>query len=420
MISNIKNYILKPFYELIFNISPDLADFIEKIIYKLIARNVKKKLVLKQYLCIDLSVVQKHDNKTGIQRVVNNIYKEVLNVRKNILGTQLYNGKIVIENLTSGNKKDLLQIELDDSSHMLFLDSAWNYYRDAKFVLNKCKLKNIKTSVVIYDMFPIMYPEWFPSNHFKWVYYKWCKLFFSEVNNIICISKKVADDVIQFYKNENISRTKELNIYYIPMGANLLADLNSIDIHIRDEIKKIFLIPTFIMVGTVEPRKGHNIVIEAFKKLLDFNVNAQILIIGKDGWSNQTFKNRLQKNIYYNKKIFWYQDITDVELKFCYKHAKALIAASIDEGYGLPIVEAAYCGLPIICSDIPIFKEITQGYAIYFPVSNPEALAYTIKNCLHTDMYIDSSKIKIYSWREVTDLLLDIIDDKTCPYQIIK
>lgn len=94
-------------------------------------------------MCVDISVVSKQDNKTGIQRVVNNIFKEIKNNRNNVLGTQLYDSKIVIEN-NNVNEKNLCELELDENSHMLFLDSSWNYYRDAQVVLDKLKEKKWK------------------------------------------------------------------------------------------------------------------------------------------------------------------------------------------------------------------------------------------------------------------------------------
>lgn len=420
MYSILKQYIFKPAYELIFRISPNLADLIESMIYKLRANHTYNKLFLKQYLCIDVSVVVTQDKKTGIQRVVNNIFNEIRNNWKNAIATRLYNGKIVSDYSVTQKKKEIREIELDEGSHVLFLDSAWNYYRDAQIVLNKLGQKKVESSVVIYDMFPLTHPEWFPSNHFKQVYYKWCKLFFNRVDNVICISQKVANDVIEYYKKEQISRSKKLNIYYIPMGADIIVDTNVNESNIRNEIKKIFSSPTYIMVGTVEPRKGHNVVLKALEIIFDSGMNVQLLIIGKDGWSNQEFKVNLQNSAYYNQKIFWYQDIADAELVYCYRHAEALIAASIDEGYGLPIIEAAYYGLPIICSDIPIFKEITGGNASFFKVNDYKSLADTITFCFKCNAYLDSSKIKIYTWNEVSSLVTEIIAKKITPYKIIK
>lgn len=420
MYTILKQYVFKPAYELLFRISPNLADWIESQICKVKAKHTYNKVFLKQCLCIDISVVVRQDKKTGIQRVVNNIFNEIKNNWENVIGTQLYNGKIVSDYSLIYKKNELREIELGEGSHVLFLDSAWNYYRDAQVVLDKLEHGEIESSVVIYDMFPLTHPEWFPSNHFKHVYYKWCKLFFNRVDNVICISQKVANDVIEYYEKEKISRSKKLNIFYIPMGADILIDTNINESMIRKEIKNLFSRPTYIMVGTVEPRKGHNIVLKALKNIFNSDIDVQLLIIGKDGWSNQEFKVNLQNSAYYNKKIFWYQDITDAELVYCYKNAEALIAASIDEGYGLPIIEAAYYGLPIICSDIPIFREVTCGNASFFKVNNYKSLTNTIAFCFKCNAYLDSSKIKIYTWNEVSNLLIKIITKKATPYQIIK
>lgn len=66
----------------------------------------------------------------------------------------------------------------------------------------------------------------------------------------------------------------------------------------------------------------------------------------------------------------------------------------------MPLVEVAHYGLPIICSDIPIFREVTQGNADYFKAMDVDDLAKCITKWLKTEDLSDSFKIRIYSWQE--------------------
>ena len=116
----------------------------------------------------------------------------------------------------------------------------------------------------------------------------------------------------------------------------------------------------------------------------------------------------------------WLDDANDIELAWCYQHACCLIATSKDEGYGLPLVEAAHYGVPIICSDIPVFREVAQGYADYFKVWDSSALADIIKQWLNSNEHPDSKNIKIYSWAEVTKIFMEIVNGEREPYKIIK
>ena len=103
-----------------------------------------------------------------------------------------------------------------------------------------------------------------------------------------------------------------------------------------------------------------------------------------------------------------------------FRHTGALIAASLQEGFGLPLVEAAHFGLPLICSDIPVFREVTQGNADFFQVMGAEALAECLLKWMQTDRHPDSRKIPIYSWQESAREVLDILEGKIEPYNVLQ
>ncbi len=97
-----------------------------------------------------------------------------------------------------------------------------------------------------------------------------------------------------------------------------------------------------------------------------------------------------------------------------------MIAASLQEGFGLPLVEAAYFGLPLICSDIPIFQEVTQGNVDFFNVMDTDALAECLVRWMQSTCRPDSRKIRIYAWQESAREFLDIMEGKTKPYKVVQ
>ena len=132
---------------------------------------------------------------------------------------------------------------------------------------------------------------------------------------------------------------------------------------------------TFLMVGTVEPRKKQITALQALQKLPEeIRRDCRLLIIGKDGWKNEDVFKMLELPEL-RKNVLWVRDASDGELRWAYSNSSALIAASLQEGFGLPLVEAAHFGLPLICSDIPIFREVTQGNADFFTVQDAANLA---------------------------------------------
>lgn len=75
---------------------------------------------------------------------------------------------------------------------------------------------------------------------------------------------------------------------------------------------------------------------------------------------------------------FW-NGISDEDYATILTSATALVSASRDEGFGLPIIEAMQVGAPVVCSDIPIFHEVAQNAALFFDPDSPEALAAAIR-----------------------------------------
>ena len=83
------------------------------------------------------------------------------------------------------------------------------------------------------------------------------------------------------------------------------------------------------------------------------------------------------------------------------------------------MVEAAHFGLPLICSDIPVFREVTQGNADFFKVMDADALAKCLIKWMQAEQHPDSRNIRMYSWQESAREFLDIMEGKVEPYKIL-
>jgi alpha-1,2-rhamnosyltransferase len=188
---------------------------------------------------------------------------------------------------------------------------------------------------------------------------------------ILTVSKSEAKIVKDFLRSKNIDKP----IYPIRLGT---------DIKISQNIKKPngFDVKDFyLMVGTVEPRKNHLLVLEAFHKIWKENQDFPNLVIaGRFGWKYQSVLDFIMGSPFKDKKLFFIESPPDEELEFLYQNAKALIMASIREGFGLPIVEAMAKHKPILASDIEVFKEVAGDYPIYFDPYSTDSLIDAIKS----------------------------------------
>ena len=174
----------------------------------------------------------------------------------------------------------------------------------------------------------------------------------------------VADDLRAYASDKGIEPNATITSF--PLGA---------DFHLYPDDRGILgnggadlgEHPTFLMVGTLEPRKEHALVLDAFERLWADGHDVQLCIVGKQGWMAEDVVSRLRSLERTEPRLKWLENADDQALAHLYRNSACLIAASRDEGYGLPIVEAAHHALPVLARDIPVFREVGGDWASYFP-----------------------------------------------------
>jgi glycosyltransferase involved in cell wall biosynthesis len=121
--------------------------------------------------------------------------------------------------------------------------------------------------------------------------------------------------------------------------------------------------PYFVMCGTIEPRKNHLLVLHVWRDLVaEFgDATPKLLLIGERGWENEHVVDLLDRCPALQGHVIRASGLRTPGLKRPLLGARALLMPSFAEGYGLPIVEAIAAGVPVIASDIPVFREIGGG-----------------------------------------------------------
>lgn len=133
-----------------------------------------------------------------------------------------------------------------------------------------------------------------------------------------------------------------------------------------DTRRRLRLPPHYLLfVGTAQPRKGLDV-------LLDAHAAAPhappLVLAGAAGWGPQTAAGD-------PKRVLRTGYLPEVDLRRVVAGAAALVLPSRDEGFGLPVLEALACGIPVITSDVPALVEVAGGHAEHFPVGSVDALA---------------------------------------------
>jgi glycosyltransferase involved in cell wall biosynthesis len=125
--------------------------------------------------------------------------------------------------------------------------------------------------------------------------------------------------------------------------------------------------PYFVMLGTIEPRKNHWLLLQLWRQLIERMGEAapRLLIIGQRGWECENVVDLLERCEALQGFVFEHSVCSDEELASWLHHARALLFPSFTEGYGMPLVEALAMGVPVIASDLPAFREIAGDIPEY-------------------------------------------------------
>jgi glycosyltransferase involved in cell wall biosynthesis len=238
---------------------------------------------------------------------------------------------------------------------------------------------------MVYDLLPVLRQEFF-SEEVRGVFIKWLDTICEIADSLICISKSTEEDLKNWILKNKASYISKVKFSVSHLGADIVESAPTTGI---SQNERIFLrnltgsFPVFVMVGTVEPRKGHAQTLSAFELLWQKNIDAKLVIVGKQGWMIKPLTDRINSHNEINRKLFWIEGCSDEMLLKLYGISTALIMTSEAEGFGLPLIEAAQNRLPIIARDLPVFREVAGKHAYYFDNSkDPEAIANAIENWL--------------------------------------
>ncbi|KFC64552.1 Glycosyl transferase group 1 [Devosia sp. LC5] len=344
-------------------------------------------------ILVDVSTLVERDAETGIQRVVRNVLRQWLHrppagYRVEPVYATPNSGYRYARRFTLGFlgcSDELLEDEpIDFAQGDMFLGLDLQPYgvmihRD---FYQELRRYGVWVGFVVYDLLSVRMPQHFvpgaDAEFFNWL------TVVAENDGAVCISRAVAADLDQWVDTHVRDRKGQLRISSFHMGADL--DDHNGSTGLPDDatefLHRLTASPSFLMVGTIEPRKSHAQVLAAFELLLEQGVEANLVIVGKLGWSSEAVVKKLRGHPQLGKRIFWLENVSDQYLDRIYAASICLIAASEGEGFGLPLIEAARHKLPVLARDIPVFREVAGAHAAYFQGGTPEDLAAAIRQWL--------------------------------------
>jgi len=362
---------------------------------------------------VDISSLAVKDHGGGIQRFQKSLISawklnppseyEVIPIFYSEANRQFKYFEVDGENKNQSNS-NFLKEKVEISSCDIYLNTDLNY----RFVLEnpdfylKLSEFNVQIYFMLYDLLPLTFPSYFPEG-IKELHTNWISTA-CESANFICISATVKKELDKWVNSRGIV----VKSSHVNLGADILGATNSMSAKVNKNYSSI----NFLIVSTIEPRKSHELVLDAFEILWDEGLDFKLIFIGKEGWKVEKLIQRIQSHPLLGKKLFWYSKLRDAELIQLYQSSSALINASLGEGFGLPLVEASYYGLPLILRDIPIFREIAGDEAWYFATNDAASLADSLRKWVnkYKSGEISAAKnIEIVTWQETGKQIVEII-----------
>ncbi len=242
--------------------------------------------------------------------------------------------------------------------------------------------------ITVHDMIQENHPE-YSKNDYTFLNKK---IVINKASRIIAISEYTKEQIIKYY---NIN---DQQIDVIHHGFNMF-DADKIDSSQHTE-------PYILFVGTRGGYKNFYFILHGLRKILNaFNLN--LICIGPPPTK---YEMKYLEFVELNKRVRFISNIDDKQLFTLYKNAKVFIFPSLEEGFGLPILEAMNAKCPILLSNIPIFKEIAGDASLYF---NPydvydftEKLKYVLEaNHTSKNELINKGieRLKKYTWHNTAE-----------------
>jgi len=344
-------------------------------------------------LFVDLSTIAQRDAGTGIQRVVRALWAQLDRVQLRdyvvipVAATARRGYRIVP--LTDGEitlpEDGAPLIEMGSGDIFLGLDLAahrlWRHRRQ----LRRWKRQGATIAITVYDLLPLRQPAWFPSStvrNFK----RWIRILDRYGDIALCISRHVADDLGQLLEPRWWGKRSKLVPMLLPLSGDVAGSrpsegMSPADIAVLQAIDQR---PTVLMVGTIEPRKGQDILLDAFERLwAGMGADAPILVIvGRPGWRTDRLQRRLATHARRGTQFHWLDDASDEALTALYGRASMVVVPSRGEGFGLPVIEALGQGRKVLARDLPVFRELERDGLYYFASEAPEPLGQAILETL--------------------------------------
>jgi|GEM_PF-1952459 glycosyltransferase involved in cell wall biosynthesis len=367
----------------------------------------------KKKIYIDLTSFYNMDFLSGIQRVVREVVTRLLKYEELevILFTWLYTDEMlsVLSNddfircydegiIKKSEIRTIKKIGIDDlerGSVLFDIDSTWDSRCHSRYeVLPLLSKKGVLIASYIHDVLPITNPEFWPCP---------IPLFYGYVAANICNADCLITSV-----NETVTKlgviAKNTNAVLPPCSVSWLgsdfkagktADM------VSEKAKNAVSKGKYILcVGSIERRKNHKIVLDAYDKKLN-SLGINLVFAGRRAEGVDELLARMDSHPNKNNGFYFLEGENDVTIDYLYHNAWMVVFPTFDEGFGLPLVESLLHGAVTVTSDIPVMREVGGDACDYFDPKDVDSLIRIVSEYLESPEKYKKSKSRANGYKPV-------------------
>ena len=241
-------------------------------------------------------------------------------------------------------------------------------------------MPEIPSLLTVHDLSFIFFPETFPSNLVNYLnnIVPWS---IRRATHILADSESTKRDLVNQW---NVSGEK-VSVLYSGVGENFRPVSDSRLVQAVRKKYKLGEGPYLITVGTVQPRKNYRMLIRAFRHVAE-KYPHQLIIAGGEGWLTEEIKHEVDKQRL-GTRVNFLGFVDDSDLPALYSGATIFLFPSLYEGFGLPILEAMACGVPVIASDVSSMPEVVGDAGLLLSPTQEDDWAEAIMKLINEPAY---------------------------------
>lgn len=238
------------------------------------------------------------------------------------------------------------------------------FFSPAHYAPRLCPTKSV---VAIHDLAYLTHPKEFKKKDRQQLT-SWTKYSVRQAQKIIAVSQNTKNDLIKFYQ------LPEEKIVVVYNGFDQNRFHTNLAKSTGQKIKEKYRVEGdyLVYLGTLQPRKNLESLIKALPEIISQHPKIKLVVIGKKGWLYSTIFS-LVENLGLQEKVIFTDFVPDEEVPFLIAGARVFILPSLYEGFGITVLEAMACGVPVVVSKASSLPEVVGEAGLY--IDNPKNYA---------------------------------------------